>query len=517
MGGLQQMRRTVWVMLTAMMTMSLTAAAGDADGGAAKKAGLPAFPGAEGFGAVSVGGRGGKIIKVTNLKASGPGSLQAACSAKGPRIVVFEVSGVIPVKGKALTIGDGNITIAGQTAPGAGITVAGPLSTKAFYNRRRKDPTAPRIHDLIIRFLRFRVTGRPDVVRLVAAKRFVLDHVSGAWGTDENFDFSVSQSYTIQWCGIDESAWTGPLSKYRIGKSPQFKAGGNSTHNYGMIMGYTEKGNVSLHHNLFTHHNRRTPLCGVEILDHRNNVIYNVAAGILFHGGKKNKDRPGKPFRSNIIGNYFKCGPSVPFAFKDGLPGNRAGKWRTFMVGEAGTEAYAEGNYFAMPGKDAPGKVIDVWSDKMRGASMRKCIKAEKPWPAPPVVTQKAEEAYESVLAHSGCLPRDAVSKRMVKDTREGTGEWGRHDPKGGLMAGLTPGKAPRDSDNDGMSDEWEKAHKLNPADPKDANKIVPAGASKDDRHKGYTYIEYYINELADNLIEKAKAEAAAAAKKRKK
>ena len=104
---------------------------------------IPAFPGAEGFGAVSVGGRGGRVIMVTTLHASGPGSLQAACAAKGPRIVVFAVSGVIPIKGKALAISDSNITIAGQTAPGAGITVVGPLSTKAFYNRRRKDPSAP--------------------------------------------------------------------------------------------------------------------------------------------------------------------------------------------------------------------------------------------------------------------------------------------------------------------------------------------------------------------------------------
>ncbi len=463
-----------------------------------------AFPGAEGFGAVSVGGRGGRVIKVTNLNASGPGSLQAACSAKGPRIVIFEVSGVIPVTGrgkyKALYIADSRITIAGQTAPGAGITITGPLSTKPFYDRRRVDPTAPRISDLTIRFLRFRLTNpAPDAVRLVAAKRFILDHVSGSWALDETMDFSVSQRYTIQWCGIEESAWK-PREKYRIGDSQQFKSGGNRPHNYGMIMGYTDKGNVSLHHNLFAHHNRRTPLCGVEILDHRNNVIYNVAQGIMFHSARANRDRPGKPFRANIVANYFKPGPSAVADGKDALPGNKAGGWfRCSMVAEAGADIYAEGNHFA-----SVGKTLDVWKAdaKMREIGMGKCIKAEKPWPAPPVTTQKAEDAYKSVLAHVGCLPRDSVSKRMVKDTREGTGEWGRHEPKGGLMEGMTPGKAPKDSDNDGMPDEWEKAHKLNPADPKDANGIVPAGASKDDRHKGYTYIEFYINELADKLIE---------------
>jgi pectate lyase len=105
------------------------------------------------------------------------------------------------------------------------------------------------------------------------------------------------------------------------------------------------------------------------------------------------------------------------------------------------------------------------------------------------------------VLAQAGCLPRDAVSKRAVQEVRTATGSWGRHDPEGGLMAGLTPGKPPVDSDSDGMPDAWEAAHGLNPKDPADAGRTVPAGASENDRHKGYTYIEFYINELADRLI----------------
>jgi hypothetical protein len=269
-----------------------------------------------------------------------------------------------------------------------------------------------------------------------------------------------------------------------------------------MIMGYIEDGNASVHHNYFAHHNRRTPLCGIEILDHRNNVIYNVASCILFHGGKKNKGRPGQPFRSNIIGNYFKCGPSVPARAEDALPENVCGKKPTFLVGEAPSDMYAEGNYI-----DPPGKIVDVWQEKVRGVNVGRCNKAEKPWPAPAVMTQKAEEAYELVLVHGGCLPRDAVSKKAIEDIRNATGTWGRIEPEGGLMAGLEPGKAPRDSDDDGMPDAWEKAHGLNPNDPADNNEIVPAGASKDDRHKGYTYIEYYINELADRLVEKAIAE----------
>ncbi len=409
---------------------------------------IPAFPGAEGFGAVSKGGR---VIKVTNLNADGPGSLAAACAESGPRIVVFEVSGVIPVKSKSgLKIKDSNITIAG-------------------------------------------------------VERFIIDHCSGSWGNDENMDFGVSRQFTIQWCTNEESSWQGKgtLDDYRIGKTQQFKCTGTSPHNFAMIMGYTGKGNVSVHHNLFAHHNRRTPLCGLEVLDHRNNVVYNTAAGIMFHGGRKNLDRPGQPFRSNIVANYFKPGPSAPANRKDALPENKAGFYRRSMVNEAGSHMYAEGNHFA-----SVGKTLDVWTAKLDEISMKKCTKAEKPWSAAPVVTHKAEEAYELVLAQAGCFPRDVVTKRTIKDVREGTGEWGRHDPKGGLMAGMKPGKAPRDSDNYGMPDEWEKAHKLNPSDPKDGNKIVPAGASKDDRHKDYTYIGYYINELADKLIAKAIADA---------
>ena len=137
------------------------------------------------------------------------------------------------------------------------------------------------------------------------------------------------------------------------------------------------------------------------------------------------------------------------------------------------------------------GKVVDTAKEP----------KVEVPWPAPPVDTQPHDKAYERVLAEVGCFPRDAVSKRTIDEVRKGTGKWGRHEPKGGLMVGLQPGTPPKYSDNDGMPDAWETAHKLNPNDPADGNRIVPAGASKDDRHRGYTYIEFYINELADKLI----------------
>lgn len=450
------MRFFATVCLAALLLASSPASAAEG-----KK--LPAFPGAEGFGAAAAGGRGGRVVKVTNLKAKGPGSLAAACAADGPRIVVFDVSGVI--KGNVI-IRSSNITIAGQTAPGAGITIEGML--KNPYRIR------PNLHDVVIRFLRVRPPRRKgkwsggDCLQLTGIDRLIIDHVSCSWGTDENIDVCNSREITIQWCAIEESDTVGHSK---------------GQHNCGMIMGYSGR-NVTLHHNLFAHHARRAPLCGLEVLDHRNNVIYNVRLPLLWHPVRMNQQRPGKPFRANVVGAYFKVGPddkrSGAVKTLDGL------MWRRSTV-----ELYADGNYLAWLGKVVGSKT---------GPS------ADKAWPAPPVETHPAKQAYEKVLAHAGCLPRDAVGLRTIDEVRKGAGSWGRHDPKGGLMVGLKPGTPPRDSDKDGVPDDWETAHKLDPNDPADAARVVPPGASKADRHRGYTWIEFYINDCADKLIAAAVA-----------
>jgi alpha-tubulin suppressor-like RCC1 family protein len=437
----------------------------------------PAFPGAEGFGAASAGGRGGKVIKVTNLNAKGPGSLQAACETPGARIVVFDVAGVI--KGN-VRIRHPNIYIAGQTAPGAGITLAGRLMGGGG-------------HDVTIRFLRVRPTygvqggGSGDCTQLGGNQRIILDHVSVSWGNDENMDFCVSRDLTVQWCAIEES-------KLAHEKS--------CLHNYGMILGYVA-GDATLHHNLFAHHSERAPLCGLDTVDHRNNVIYNVMWAIQYHPTSMNR-RDKRQYRLNLVGCYFKDGPAGPMGVRPWLsPINRAEPgitdWKKVGV-------YGKGNYWSRTGKyhDYDPKLEEAVKP---GSKYR----VEKPWEVPAVKTQAAEEAYRLVLAQSGCLPRDAVSRRMIREVSAGTGYWGQQPPAGGLMQGLTPGKPPADGDGDGMPDEWEKAHGLDPADPADNVRTVPAGASKDDRHKGYTYIEYYVNELADKLVEAALAEAAEA------
>jgi len=419
---------------------------------------IVAFPGAEGFGRITTGGRGGRVIKVGTLSPTGPGSLNEAVQSKGPRIVVFDVSGVI--KGP-VTITEPDLTIAGQTAPGAGITVEG-----LFATRYRIRPPA---NNIIIRFVRVR-PKRPrrkshggDCFQLTNVDRLILDHCSCSWGNDENMDLCGSRNMTVQWCTIEESDAVGHSKGY--------------AHNFGMIMGYAGR-NASVHHNLFAHHRKRAPLCGLEILDHRNNVIYNMLLPFVFHPPRMNGARPNEPFRVNIVGNYVKDGPNVRNHMKgksfDGLI------WKRQSI-----DPHIRENKCSW----IPPSADTVMTGR------------PAPWAAPPVRTRPAAEAYESVLQRAGCFPRDAVTERTMEETRAGTGGWGRHEPEDGLMSGLKPGTPAKDADNDGMPDAWEKAHRLNANDPRDANGIVPKGASDGDRHAGYTWIEFYLNELADGLI----------------
>ena len=429
----------------------------------AARLGAAAFPGAEGFGAVATGGRGGRVVKVTNLNTRGPGSLAGACQMKGPRIVVFDVGGVI--RGD-VTITTGDLTIAGQTAPPPGITIEGILQT-----RYRVQPP---VENVIVRFVRARprpVRGKShtgDCLQITNVDRLIIDHVSCSWGSDENMDLCGSSNMTVQWCAIEESDPVGHVK---------------GRHNYGMIVGYTARGDVTIHHNLFAHHQKRAPLIGCDIVDHRNNVIYNMLLPFIFHPTSMNRRRPGKAFRFNLVGNTFKSGPNVKGHMK-GRPFDK------LIYNRRNTHLYAEGNVCSWLGGEARSNVQPL---------------AKKPWPAPPVQTQSAKAAYELVLAHAGCLPRDAVSTRTVREVRTSTGRWGRREPPAGLVQeDLLPEPPPVDTDRDGMPDAWERAHKLDPSDPADAAAIVPAGASAGDRHKNYTWIEFYINERADKLIRAA-------------
>ncbi|MHC4914943.1 MAG: pectate lyase family protein [Planctomycetota bacterium] len=440
--------------LGAALLVALSAAA-RAPGGEAGPPKLPAFPGAEGYGAASVGGRGGKVLKVTTLKPDGPGSLKWALAQDFPRIIVFDVSGVIE-GGHTFHCGNSRVTVAGQTAPGAGITVDGNL---IFGNYRGKEAS-----DFTIRFLRVRPNFRGshasggDGIRLHGL-RAILDHVSTSWSTDEAIQFSAGG--TMQWCACEGSAiaWEG-----------------HHCHNYGPYF-YACKHPQTLHHTLIAHASERCPAqSNTPFLDMRNVVIYNSS-----HGAQLGN--------SNAVNNYLMEGPGGPQHMRPNLPIPRPA---TPKISQ-----HRSGKVFS------GGNVLKP----LRGPVRQLKGTGGEAHPAPKVTTHSAEEAYELVMAHAGCLPRDAVSKKTFKEARTGTGFMGRYVPEGGLMEGLTPGKPKPDADSDGMPDEWEKAHGLDPNDAADSSKIVPAGASKGDRHKGYTYIEFYINELADKLVEEAIAE----------
>ncbi|MBN2290751.1 MAG: pectate lyase precursor, partial [Candidatus Glassbacteria bacterium] len=349
---------------------------------------LPCFPGAGGWGAFTPGGRGGRVILVTSLDTTGPGSLQEACSAEGPRIVVFAVGGVIP---GPVAIEHGRITIAGQTAPSPGITIRGTLGTRPL--------GAKELEDIVVRFLRVRPdqdTSYPghdaDAVHFDNCRRCVLDHVSCSWANDETLAIYSARETTVQWCTIEESDTVGHHKGHQ--------------HNYGMISG-PEGGPVSIHHNLFAHHRRRCPAVANGPSDIRNNVVYNFRDGFLH-------DNEPNDLGFNIIGNYYKAGPSEdnihPFCFVDSTP------------------YYLRDNFV-----EGVGLIQDPWAekDKLRGFEYYSGfgVRAAAEYAVPQVATYPPQQACELVLKGAGCFPRDTLTRRTVAEVRAGTGSWGRNDP----------------------------------------------------------------------------------------
>jgi pectate lyase len=436
---------------------------------------LTAFPGAEGWGAVTAGGRGGKVIKVTNLNASGPGSLAEACATEGPRIVVFDVSGVI--RGN-VRITKPFITIAGQTAPGAGITIEGMISS---YDHG--------VHDIVIRHVRVRRNrdkgAGGDCIQIgglgpkkTGTYNVMLDHLSLCWGNDEVIDLYHTHDVTVQWCSVEESDDQGHS------KGP---------HNFGIISAAENNGAVSVHHNLWAHHARRVPCMAPyrenAAGDFCNNLIYNCRGGYVDDG---HGDRAKSPV--NLHKNYYKRGPQTldrmyPYALSPKM------------------DYYVKDNYFEDWGYQGHPK---HWTYGKGGVPRwiqfnNNGRELNEPAKAPRVQMVDAKDVYDLVLAKAGCWPRDRVTKRTIDEVKNKSGAWGRNGPllpaDDWFLDGLVPGKARVDTDNDGMPDEWEKTHGLNPNDPSDAARIVPAGQSTADRHRGYTYVEFYLNEMADQLV----------------
>jgi len=429
---------------------------------------IPAFPGAEGFGAYVTGGRGGKVIKVTNLNASGPGSLQAALDTRGARIIVFDVSGVI--RAGKIVISHGDVTIAGQTAPGAGITIEGRLYGEYH----------PSVKNIIIRHIRIRPPKfnwksdgtKFDAVQLSKNSNIILDHVSMSFGVDETLDLYSARNVTVQWCAIEQAA---------------LKGHDEGAHNYGMING-PAGGRISVLNNLFAHFSKRAPALSVGPAETINNVMYNIKDNWMHHNPAS-----GEFVVSN---NYFRRGPSsvmTPFFLDAESVGKGLGYYFNANFVDDPENYKGELGPWDSPNIYAPLSYVCAYfkGPECEGFKLnsRPDFTLHEAYLAPTEVVNKL--AYENVLNGAGAFPRDQVTLTSVKDATQRAGGWGARIPTD-LMAGLQPTQPPKDSDNDGMPDSWELQNGLNPNDDEDQRTVMTSG---------YSAIEQYINEVAEQLI----------------
>jgi pectate lyase len=423
-------------------------------------AGVPAFPGAEGFGATSVGGRGGAVIEVTNLNDSGPGSFRAAVEASGPRTVVFRVGGTIELLSTVLFTNP-YITIAGQTAPGGGIAFKNTL----LFNRY-EDPSGSfdiRTHDVVIRHVRIRPGAGPagtsgsegDAVQIYgSACNVILDHCSMSWAVDENISsWGEVHDLTIQWCLIAEGLRNSVHSK--------------GPHSMGLLIGSGGAERVSVHHNLLAHNVDRNPRFKTSgVVDCVNNVFYDYGD----YAGVFTADYGNMPV--NYVGNYVKRGPSSTGGnYEIDVWEEPVYTCSIYVDGNLGPHRLDEG----LPNTS----VVDP-ADRVYVTGTR--------YDAVPVGATSATVALSEVPALAGAtLPtRDSADIRVVGDVLNGTGQMVDDPSQVGGWPLIAGGTAPTDTDHDGMPDEWEIAHGFDPQDPADG----PADVDGD----GYTNLEEYMN-----------------------
>lgn len=527
------MKKQILLAAVAMLGMA-TAFAQDAQDHS-----VPAFPGAEGHGRYVTGGRGGEVRHVTNLNNSGEGSFRAAVSGSNPKIVVFDVAGVIPLDAD-ITIG-ANTTIAGQTAPYPGITLR--------YRTLRMG------NNIIMRYIRVRrgqekdKNDGADAIWDRQKTGIIIDHCSFSWSIDEVASFYDNNNFTMQWCTIAES-----LNNAGHGKG---------AHGYGGIWGGKL---ASFHHNLIAHTNNRSPRFNgarygwtgytnnylydeyqwenpaqAENVDFRNCVMYNNAGDC--YGG------PGGG-QINIVNNYYKGGPSTSKG--------KAQQVTKVTVSTASNSDDKHPEYYGMTSRyyingntsvyqdnvienrdwngvtyDGGVSIIDkeYWSkdlENMYGdgvehkdnANGESCvrIKMDEPGPEGEVTTHTAAEAFEKVLAYAGAsFYRDEVDARYMEEARTGTATYtGSVTKKQGLVDlvsdvnGYTEANFPTgaraadfDTDGDGMPDEWEIANGLDSNDPEDGNLYTL------DTEKGwYTNVEVYLNAIVENKVKAQNADA---------
>ena len=428
---------------------------------------IDAFPDAEGHGRYTTGGRGGKILFVDNLLDDGKqGCLRWAINQEGARTIVFRVSGNINLSSPLLITSD-NLTIAGQSAPGDGICIA-----KNYVQLKEG------LQNIIIRYLRFRCAyglGEYDAMWGRNCRNIIIDHCSFSWGNDEVASFYDNTNFTMQWCIISESFFHSTHPK------------GN--HGFGGIWGGTP---ATFHHNLIAHHTSRNPrFCGAryhidtketEIVDFRNNVIYNWGA---------NSSYGGEYGQQNMVNNYFKFGPATFSSLKNRI----IDIWDedTNVVTPIRSRWYIEGNYVY----GFPAITNDNWAGGVQGQWTDPTTRVYTPFPTEFINTQMAVEAFESVLNHAGAsMVRDPIDLRIVGEVRNGTATYGgtygarlgiidSEFAVGGFPALSTYGQS-KDYDNDGMPDEWEIQNGLDPKNYNDHKDYT--------LNQNYTNIEVYLN-----------------------
>ncbi|MFD1771977.1 polysaccharide lyase [Sphingobacterium suaedae] len=461
---------------------------------------IPAFPEAEGGGKYSFGGRGGKVIVVTSLADNGPGSLREACEQGGPRIIVFNVAGIIRLK-TPLIIRAPYITIAGQSAPGDGVCVAG---ESVWINT----------HDVLIRHMRFRrgetyVGRRDDAIGGNPVGNIMIDHVSASWGLDENMSM-YRHMYNDSTGKQEEKRGTVNIT---IQNSIFAEALDTWNHAFGSTLGGE---NCTFMRNLWANNAARNPSIGWNgIFNFANNVVYNWV-----HRGIDGGDYQAT---YNIFNNYFKPGPATPkdqpIGYRILKPESGRSKLPYVVFGRAyvngniveGNEQVTADNWnggIQLENKEGNGMTFD--EAKPYFAAM----KAAKPFPHAEFKVMAAADAYEYVLANAGAtLPhRDPVDTRIMKEVRDGKPtplknvtlpekdfehrRLPRDSYKMGIITDIAQvggypeykGKAYKDSDNDGIPDDVEVKMGLNPKDGSDSAKITESG---------YANIEIYLNKLA--------------------
>lgn len=423
---------------------------------------LPAFPEAEGFGAFTPGGRGGPVLFVTTLADYDPaagetpiaGSLRAALTTRGPRVVMFRVSGTIFLK-SGLTVTQPYLTLAGQTAPGDGICVARSL-------------LRIETHDVIVRHLRIRLGDQAERESGTfqighGSQNVIVDHCSMSWSTDENCTVHGPdvRNITLQWCIIAES----------LNRSYHPKG----EHGHGSLL-RSDGGGFSIHHSIYAHNNSRNPRPGGYddspglLLDFRNNIVYDWGANSGYSGLERT--------RINYVGNYFKPGPStspgvIGYAFSARTP-----RTKLFL---------ADNFFFGSPKKSADNSLMirkwGEWEGELKDTNL-----LPEPFSAPPVTTEPPGKAFAKVLAGAGAsLPkRDAVDARVLEEIRTGTGRIIDSQKEVGGWPELKSTVPLPDADNDGMPDDWEKRYGFNSAN--------AADGALDADDDGYTNLEEFLN-----------------------